>query len=343
MNLYDPKEHGFPQQDEFSLSGQTFGKLGQISLLARLDKRYGRVFYLVKCEECAKDPYLFGEGLFVCQKYILIRGGLPCGCSDKPEWNPEQQIKRCTREAEVKGLEFLGFKDAVYESANKTRVVLRCPEHGVFDTTTVSMLILESNGCRRCGEIATANTRIIPDDERVKSFLSTKAFHPETVFTNIGKKRKGQRDYIYWKVSCPVCNQTCESSGFSLRLGNRCCSCVYDQKLAYINIVYDGNLEVAIKFGVTSSLRKRLQQQNYWSRFRVENLFLYEFKDKYSCLNAENECKATVVCGILTKEDMSDGYTETTSLLNLDKIVRIYEKHGGVRIYLDNQTKQRDS
>jgi len=35
---------------------------------------------------------------------------------------------------------------------------------------------------------------------------------------------------------------------------------------------------------------------------------------------------------ILNKEDLPDGYTETSSLSDLEHIIRIYEEFGGVRI-----------
>lgn len=37
-------------------------------------------------------------------------------------------------------------------------------------------------------------------------------------------------------------------------------------------------------------------------------------------------------CKLLTKEELWDGYTETTTVLNVNKITDIYEKHGGVLV-----------
>lgn len=321
------------KQDKFSKSGEVFGRLGQISVLGFKHTNRGTKRYVVKCGICSEDPELFQEGLFFCEKYNLKQGKLPCGCSKRPNWNVEQQVVRCVRAAEAKGLEFIGFKGGEYLTANKTRVLLKCPIHGIRDSTSVSMLTIEGNGCSMCGDNSCALSKIIPDDEKIQSFFKTRAFHPDTTFKNAGKKSKpGQKSYYYWEVYCPNCENTYESTSYALKAGFRGCACVYNQKLGYINIVYDGDLPIALKFGITSSLGKRLVQQNYWSRFKVENLYLYEFKDKYSCLNAENDCKLVMNCGILSREDMSDGYTETTELFNLEKILEIYAKHGGVRV-----------
>ena len=43
-------------------------------------------------------------------------------------------------------------------------------------------------------------------------------------------------------------------------------------------------------------------------------------------------CRRELDCGVLSKEEFPDGYTETTWVYNLDKIVEIYERNGGVKI-----------
>ena len=44
----------------------------------------------------------------------------------------------------------------------------------------------------------------------------------------------------------------------------------------------------------------------------------------------EDECEEVLPCHFLGKSAMPDGYTETTHIRNLNTIVDIYEKHGGV-------------
>lgn len=47
---------------------------------------------------------------------------------------------------------------------------------------------------------------------------------------------------------------------------------------------------------------------------------------------AERECKEQLECGVVLKRDMPDGWTETTYVYNLEKIVEIYERNGGVKV-----------
>jgi hypothetical protein len=43
-------------------------------------------------------------------------------------------------------------------------------------------------------------------------------------------------------------------------------------------------------------------------------------------------CKKELETGIIPKQELPDGYTETTYIYNLDKIKQIYMEYGGVEI-----------
>lgn len=36
--------------------------------------------------------------------------------------------------------------------------------------------------------------------------------------------------------------------------------------------------------------------------------------------------------GVVSKSDMQDGFSETTHVNNLDRVIRIFESNGGVRL-----------
>ena len=89
-------------------------------------------------------------------------------------------------------------------------------------------------------------------------------------------------------------------------------------------------LFVAIKFGVAKDSVKRTKQQNLKSSYEVSNHQTYEFPTVQQCKKAERECKMELERGVVLKRDMPDGYTETTWVYNLDKIIEIYERNGGI-------------
>ncbi|MNY53388.1 hypothetical protein D3C86_1891410 [compost metagenome] len=127
----------------------------------------------------------------------------------------------------------------------------------------------------------------------------------------------------------------CEGEAYlaALKSGNRPCCCSNNrQTKAYINILSEGSTQIALKFGIANTVKRRVKEQNSYSIYDVVNCKTYQFLDKVACLAAERECKKVLFCGVVSKSDMPDGYTETTYLYNLDKIVEIYKKHGGVEI-----------
>lgn len=105
------------------------------------------------------------------------------------------------------------------------------------------------------------------------------------------------------------------------------------QKQAYINwVVNQDNFVIAVKFGISGNIRKRLKQQNSKSIFKIIPFVLFDFPDEISCKRAEKECKSTLETCIVLKSEMGDGYTETTHPYNLLEILKIYKEHGGEEI-----------
>lgn len=105
-----------------------------------------------------------------------------------------------------------------------------------------------------------------------------------------------------------------------------------NQKKAYIHMVMDGDSFVALKFGIANNPKQRLSEQNRRNIFQCDVLGVWEFPEVGYCKNAELECKQTLKTGVLSAREMKDGWTETVSVLDLEKIIAIYEKHGGKRI-----------
>lgn len=104
------------------------------------------------------------------------------------------------------------------------------------------------------------------------------------------------------------------------------------QRQSYIHTVFDGDVPVALKIGIAKETSVRLYRQNKINLFRMENVGVWVFDDVSHCKAAEKQCKKELECKVLTKRELSDGWTETTHIKNLDRIIEIYENHGGKRI-----------
>ena len=65
----------------------------------------------------------------------------------------------------------------------------------------------------------------------------------------------------------------------------------------------------------------------------MRQIGIWQFSDVKSCKDAEKHIKKNIKCKIFTKQEVPHGYTETTSINNMNKIIEIYERFGGVRVY----------
>lgn len=126
---------------------------------------------------------------------------------------------------------------------------------------------------------------------------------------------------------------------FSTKFGNfvygatGCPACAGHQpNLSYVHKVSDGFSCVALKYGITKNIDARILYQNRRNTFKVANIGIWEFNNVEDCKQAEAVCKKEFGKGLVCKRDMPDGHTETTHIKNLDRIIEIYENHGGKRI-----------
>lgn len=149
-------------------------------------------------------------------------------------------------------------------------------------------------------------------------------------FINWKNEKFGNRaKFIYL---CPLHGKQTITPNHLLR-GKGCPQCAgQNQQECYINFVHDEDTPVAVKFGIANNSKIRLREQNRKNLFQMKQVQVYHFNLVENCKAAERACLEELECGILTDRELEDGYTETTSIQNLDKIIKIYERFGGVRI-----------
>lgn len=331
MNLKDLLRDGeYVKDDDWSAARHTFGDRGQVQVIGHLGARNGSRIYVLYCHICAQDPELFGEGYFWSTKYNLIKTKIiPCGCSKKMHWTKEQYSILCSRKAKELGFTFKGFDG---EWLNRdTRVILHCEKHGDNTTSMISTLLLGA-GCRYCGFEASAAAKIKPDSVMIESFFASGAFHPETKFWRSERKNtNGVKSY--WHYLCGDCSKQGHSTSTSIQDGQKSCGCsVQRQQQAYINFVWDGDIVVALKFGVARKAKRRVAEQNSRAAYKITNHSIYEFHDVESCRYAEKQCKEKLECPVINRQYMQDGWSETTWVYNLEKIIWLYEASGGVKL-----------
>lgn len=328
-DLIDP-EYGL-QQDEWSLTRPKFGEHGQLEVIGWSGRIGYNKYYVLRCSECSQDSELFGSGVFRATKDKLGIGRIPCGCSSFPRWSEDQMLVRCKRKASELGHSFVGWAEEY--RGNKTMVHMSCTAHGEWKTTSVYNL-LSGYSCKKCGDALRAEKKV----ERLTKKLEN--YENEDVYARGMVRRLGKhgKSRAYLLCECKCCGHKFDSYYMNViksKSGCPLCTQVV-QKIAYINIVYDRDKALWLKFGITNKTkarsRNRITDQNRKSVYNSKIFGRWLFEDYQACRRAETECKQTLECGVLTKEEMPDGYTETTWVYNLEKIIAIYEKHGGVRV-----------
>lgn len=280
------------------------------------DKQY-RIKLIVECPVCKQDPELFLDGLFDIGAKELSNGVTCCGCSSSPQWEEWQYKILLQRRASQFNCEFLGWSSEYIGS--QTRTKMHCKTHDIVWNGNCI------NDCRRypilCADCHSDKMSELirkPDEEMIKNFIG---FPEGTEFKRSDKKSKlGFKEY--WDVWCPACKVSYNSNYKSLSQGCRGCHCSNSrQKQLYLNIVYSNTTPVALKFGVANDSDIRLKVLNQKSNLRLENYAVWNFEYVADCLKAETEFKQTLETGVISREEMWHGWTETTYLSNIDYII----------------------
>lgn len=104
-----PESEWTKNQREFV--GRTFPtpKGGVLTVVGvSIEKSNGAAKFICECSMCSADNELFPYN-FSTTKGSLIKGYVPCGCSNKPKWTEEQFNVRIKRECDSRGVHFSRF------------------------------------------------------------------------------------------------------------------------------------------------------------------------------------------------------------------------------------------
>lgn len=321
-------------QDEWSPLRLRFGKESQLQVVGWNGLRGNSKKYILKCDVCSQDSEMFEGGYFTSAKGHLMRNIIPCGCAEKYKWTQAQYKLRLERAGKEKGFAFLDWKTP-FTTANKTICWVQCHKEGhSISSGSISWLLgLNQNnyGCPECKSDAVRNAKRKDDSYMIKTFLDTGAYHPDTVFTR--SPRKDSYGWLkYWYMYCPDCETTVEGHVVGIYQGARSCECSNKrQTQAYINLIKDNGEVLAIKFGIAIYSDHRIKTQQTYCIYEMENYGVWKFQSVINCKAAERTCSTTLQRGILSKEEMKDGHTETTYPTNIERIIEIYESYGGIR------------
>lgn len=304
-----------------SFIGKKFGALKQLTVLRRAED-FSLRKYELHCEICAADCELYGDGIFYSNKENLFAGKLPCGCSKAPRLTENQYLVKLKRRAKELGFQFIELAEQF--KGIKTRIIISTP-YGVSSSTNIDNF-LSRGTCDLLKSVKTTIRKIKSTEYWTKRFFDTGVFSENTKFER-------DVDRKFWFVTCGDCEEQYRSAGQNLVNGKQGCECsVHNGKFSYIILVYD-TVPIAIKFGITKNPKARFKQISTATPLSTKLLYVFEFKNRERCKKAEHDCKKALICGVLSRELLPDGFTETTYINNLEEIMNIFNKYGGEIVF----------
>ena len=237
-------------------------------------------------------------------------------------------LEECGIKATERGFVLHGISGEYTGSTSK--LILECKDHGVWETTCINDFLSKARGCTGCRNDKPKHIK--PLGVMSEKFMSSGGFAEGTIFSRSDRLSKhGTKPY--WFVECGKCGGKYESESVNLKRGSIACLCsTFRQKVCYINSLSDCGNVIALKFGIAKDSKARLKQQQSSCVFQVQEMVVFEFENYHDCLNAERKVRKSFDCGVVSKAEMPDGYTETTSVKNYERICEIYAEMGGLRL-----------
>lgn len=154
--------------------------------------------YTLSCNICSKDTELYPEK-FKSEKGKILKGGVPCGCSKKPNWKEHHYSVRVKRECKNRGYIFHGWSGDF--KGSQTKLSLENPNTGsVWKSTSIYNFLSGS------GDPQQALLRHkLPDKTHIEDFHKA-GFTRDYKFFRNKDKIDGRGFKVYWDYVCPVCS-----------------------------------------------------------------------------------------------------------------------------------------
>lgn len=157
---------------------------------------------IVFCPICAKDPEMYGDGIFIVNKQYKKKGLIPCGCSKSAKYTESQFIilvKRELSKLQHKGLSFVKLSEEF--NGYDTRFDVMCETHGIFNTVLDNIRYKKSNNsaCTKC------SGKYVKTPEEYIEYCNTQyADHNFEFFLQEDLPELDHSKYVYY--SCPKCS-----------------------------------------------------------------------------------------------------------------------------------------
>lgn len=281
--------------------------------------RIGSITYrLTHCDKCEEDPEMYGEGYFLTNLNSVTNKKVNCGCNRNYIKSKKQWEIVLKRKATGCGYVFEGFKDEFKN--DRTKIILRCPEHGVWDTCSINNF-MRDRGCPECGKIKAGLARREPDEYYINKFTEHDRYKYITF-------RRDENKTNHWLCNCELCNVEVSRFVTEIIKGAVICKCHVNKQRVHLytyilKILNAEDVLVGYKLGKTKNVDNRIKEHNLRNKdlkltFKLDSYFMYETSRE--CSDAETLCKNEVSTGHIL---MNRGMTETFMICDYNKVFDI--------------------
>lgn len=258
--------------------------------------------------------------------HTRLGSGCPlCGdtrSSDAKRISQEEFIARAT---EVHG-DIYDYSETVYVGIDE-KVKIRCKVHDTFFYQTPNKHINTAQGCQLCHNERMRQLYRLP----LEDFISRSTeVHGGVYDYSLVTQFKNSQEKV--PIICPHHGLFYQRVGGHLYSGKGCWACAngggyssQESGYFYINLVGD---DIALKVGITNNCpTKRVKQLNQESSLPIKNLYYFYHEDGKFIRELELLVLRKFPTGIVSKDVMKEGFTETVSIRYLPEIIDMVVYH----------------
>lgn len=298
--------------------GKTFNN-GNLEVVEMIKEKGKRTKYKSICKICSPDLELFPKGYFISYKYDLERGSLPCGCSDKPEWEDWQWLIRVKRLASVNKFVVHGFAEEFH--GYSTKINCECLIDNHKWKPTLDNVIAGKSSCPKCSGVVS------PTQEEALNICDNICKQEGYTFIGlVGEYTNTIKTKI--KYLCDTHGEQTVTYNKFVNSGNRCRGCAKygyspDKPGSFYVVKWTKDNYSFIKFGITNQkVLARIKQQARKTKYSYDIIFQVGWKDGKIADNLEKYIKRSCLFKfkVINKIEFEDGFTETVNEKDLPKL-----------------------
>lgn len=286
---------------------------------------YSKVDYKNVSTKVAIVCKLHGEFLQTPNKHLL-GSGCPLCAKDSCRGNIESFISRAVK---MHGDKY-DYRNAIYLNT-KTKVKIICNKHSHEFEQLPHLHLSGNGGCPLCLKEFKRKQVLSNIEEFI---MKAKKVHPDNEY-DYSNTIYVQAKYKV-EIYCKVCSEYFVQSATSHLNGSGC----PNHAKAGFNNIKPGSLYLVVwnkdnlsflKYGITNlDVNGRVSYQRRYTKYVPRILYEFKSSDGRFIRELESEIKKLVGTKFVTKNTMPDGYTETTQVKNLPKILDYIKTNYGL-------------